>query len=53
VPVIWSVEPSGYKFGEGTTMGDQYVVEFQSAPPADALFNGILGIGIVLVVAPR
>lgn len=53
VLVIWAVEPTGYKFGEGTTSGDQYVVEFESAPPAEALFGGILGIGIVLVVPPE
>ena len=53
VLVIWAVDPSGYKFGEGTTSGDQYVVEFESAPPAAALFGGILGIGIVLIVPPQ
>ena len=51
VLVIWAVEPSGYKFGEGTTSEDQYVVE--SAPPAEALFGGGLGIGIVLIVPPE
>lgn len=53
VVVVWSIEPSGYKFGEGRTSGDQYVVEFQSAPPPEALFDGILGIGIVVVVPPE
>ena len=50
VLLVWTVEPDGYKFGEGTTSGDRYVVEFKSAPPAEALFEGTLGIGIVLVV---
>ncbi len=50
VYAIWTVEPNGYKFGEGTTSGNRYVLEFSGPPPSAALFEGLLGVAIIVVL---
>ena len=54
VVIIWvvSAESEDYVFvyGEGTRRGDEFAVEFDASPPAEALNNGVLGVGIVLLV---
>jgi hypothetical protein len=54
IAIVWSVsfgDPDyGYIFGTGSVQGAQASLSFDSAPPADALNAGKLGVGVVVVV---
>jgi hypothetical protein len=54
VIVIWTVSSGSpdysYEFGAGSTAGTDVIVTFTNDPPAEALNDGKLGVGLVAVV---
>lgn len=52
--VIWSVSSSSpdylYKFGEGSSSGSTFGLQLETPPPAAALNNGQLGVGLLVLM---
>jgi hypothetical protein len=52
--VIWTVTSGSpdysYSFGSGSTNGTQVFVSFAASPPAEALVDGKLGVGVIALV---
>lgn len=56
IAVAWVVSSGSpdyaYKFGEATTSSGSFLITFDAEPPAVALNNGTIGIGVVFQLPP-